>query len=86
MKSKRKALPPARPRAGRRPGEFCEEAGFGRSTLYVVPLEFWPEYVKLGDRIIITEEPADWLRRMKALGGVPTIRRPKATETAEQPA
>ena len=72
--------------AGRSATDFALEAGIGRSTIYTLPADCWPEHVRIGNRIVIVETPAAWLARMRALGGVKMVRKAKATETAGQPA
>ena len=64
--------------AGRNVEEFAHQAGLSRSGLYDVPLEHWPHFLRFGRRIILTEAPKAWLRRMTRLGGIPSKRRAAA--------
>jgi hypothetical protein len=82
MAEKRTATPGDTTVAGRTLERFAEEAGMGRSTFYVLPEDAWPEHVRIGKRIVITETPVAWLRRMKERGGVSTTRKARAPEPA----
>ena len=53
-------------KAGFAVGEFCQLVGFGRSKLYLLPPEQQPKSVKVGERRIIIEQPADYLERLAA--------------------
>jgi hypothetical protein len=64
--------------AGRSVFQFSQEAGIGRSTFYALPIKDRPAHVKIGTRVVITETPADWLRRIAAQGGT----RPKPASKA----
>lgn len=58
---------PALPgRAGWLLRPWCDSASICPATLYNLPTELRPISIKLGKRRIITESPADWLRRMKS--------------------
>jgi len=57
---------------------WAASVGIGTSTFYTLPAEYRPESVKIGDRHIITEPGADWLKRMAKRGGVPRRQRKKA--------
>lgn len=49
-------------RAGLSIREWCKALGLGRSTFYVLPAK--PRFVKIGRRVIVSEPPAAWLKRM----------------------
>ena len=51
-------------RAGWPVGDFADAAGVSRALIYTLPKEIWPRSVKIGKRRLITEQPADWLRRV----------------------
>jgi len=61
-------------RAGRSPEQFAQQAGIGRTTIYLLPDDAKPLHVRIGERLVIVEHPRDWLQRMRERGGVVTKR------------
>ena len=60
------------PQAGWLIPEWAQQARVSRASYYNFPEQCRPASVKIGKRVVITEAPADWLRRMGELGGVPS--------------
>ncbi len=54
------------PPAGFPIGLWCASVGFGRTTFYALPPPLKPRTVKIGERTIIIESPADYLERIAA--------------------
>jgi hypothetical protein len=54
--------------------EFCKGAKIARPTLYTIPEAARPKMTRIGRRVIITESPLDWLRRIGESGAVTTSR------------
>lgn len=46
---------------------WCKATGYSRATYYNLPIELQPQSVKIGRRRIISETPADYLRRIAEL-------------------
>ncbi len=67
-------------------GDWCWASGIGRTFYYGLPENFRPRAVRIGDRVIITEQPAAWLERMAALGGVPSLSHATANPERKAPA
>jgi len=57
-------------RAGWDLADWCTAVGIARPTFYTIPEAQRPSSVKIGTRRIITEAPADYLRRVTVAGGV----------------
>lgn len=55
-----------------RVANWAPAAGISLSAFYRLPPDCMPRLVRIGQRIIILEEPSAWLERMSARGGVPT--------------
>lgn len=55
--------------AGRSVVEWAKAAGISRASFYLLDPEQRPEFVKIGRRTIVTEDPAAWLTRIRAAGG-----------------
>ena len=53
-------------RAGRAVKQFCDEAGISDALFYKLEPHRRPASVKVGNKRIVTESPADWLARMGA--------------------
>lgn len=53
--------------AGLRPREFWGAVGISRAGGYALPAELQPRSIKLGRSRIITEQPADYLKRIAEL-------------------
>lgn len=56
-------------RSGWTPRAWCEATSISKSKYDTLPPELKPASIKLGRRRIITEAPAEWLRRVGALRG-----------------
>jgi hypothetical protein len=53
--------------AGLRPREFWGAVGISRAGGYALPAELQPRSIKLGRSRVITERPADYLKRIAEL-------------------
>lgn len=51
-------------RAGWSINDWCKSVDLARATLYTLPPTLQPSSVKIGKRRIITEQPADFLKRL----------------------
>lgn len=51
-------------RAGWSIPDWCASVNLARATLYTLPANLQPASVKIGKRRIITEQPADYLKRL----------------------
>lgn len=58
-----------------RVADWAPAVGISRAGFYLLPDDCLPKLVRIGQRVIILEEPSDWLERMAARGGVPEARR-----------
>jgi hypothetical protein len=58
------------PTAGYAVRTWAPAAGISRALYYTLPDDLRPRSVTVGARRIIIEAPADWLKRIAALGGV----------------
>ncbi len=46
---------------------FCAAINIGRTTFYALPPHLQPKTVKIGNRTIVTESPAEYLARIAAV-------------------
>lgn len=74
------------PQFGRTPNQFAKQVGLGRSTLYNLPADCQPDSFKIGKRVVVIEDPATWIARMKARGGTHTVRHAAPARQPEAPA
>ena len=57
---------------------WCRAVNLSRATYYNIPEEMKPASVKIGDRRLIIESPANYLARIARLGGAVEIPRKAA--------
>lgn len=50
--------------------DWSQAVGFSRSTWYAIPEEKRPKSVRIGARLFICEQPAEYVQRMAASGSV----------------
>ncbi|OGA72888.1 MAG: hypothetical protein A3G81_22530 [Betaproteobacteria bacterium RIFCSPLOWO2_12_FULL_65_14] len=65
---------PSEKPAGRPLGKFLVAVGVSRATYYKLEPDCVPAGVRIGRKIIVTEDPAAWLARMAKRGSATTKR------------
>ena len=59
--------------------DWTRGAGISPSSFFNIVLADRPRTAHVGRRVLIIEEPLDWLRRMQAQGGARTVKHQRKT-------